>query len=84
MSAATQDTARAAVARLQSRARHADAGVVTEMARSLRREARGERERERDGQRERALSCAIEAARGRRLGARRRVTGPTRLSAPLA
>jgi hypothetical protein len=43
------------------RMRHADAGVVSEMARSLHRDARSERERADESVRAREIVCAVEA-----------------------
>jgi hypothetical protein len=43
------------------RMRHADAGVVSEMARSLHREARNERERAGESAPAQEIVCAIEA-----------------------
>jgi hypothetical protein len=45
------------------RMRHADAGVVSEMARSLHRDARSEREHAGEGVSTREIVCAIEATR---------------------
>jgi hypothetical protein len=47
--------------RVAMRTRRADAGVVSEMARSLHREARSERERGVERGRAREIVCAIEA-----------------------
>ena len=47
--------------RVAVRIRHADAGVVSEMARSLHRDARSERERAGESVRAPEIVCAIEA-----------------------
>jgi hypothetical protein len=45
------------------RMRHADAGVVSEMARSLHLDARSERERAGESVRAREIACAVEVGR---------------------
>jgi hypothetical protein len=64
--------------------RHADAGVVSEMARSLHRDANSARERAGVGEsvRTREIACAIEA--DRRMRARRVLTTRPRRAALIA
>jgi hypothetical protein len=57
-----------------ARARHVDAGVVTEMARSLRRDARLVRERTQRDRLRRAEAGAIETVRARSRARTRRFT----------
>ncbi len=64
------------------RTRHADAGVVSEMARSLHRDARSERERAGESVRTREIVCAIEA--GRRVRPLRVLTTRPRRAALIA
>ena len=62
--------------------RHADAGVVSEMARSLHRDARSERERAGESARKREITCAIEV--GRRVRPPRVLTTRPRRAALIA
>ena len=64
------------------RMRHADAGVVSEMARSLHRDARSEREGAGESVRAREIVCATEA--GRRVRAPRVLTTRSRRAAVIA
>jgi hypothetical protein len=82
MSAASRDISRG---QADVRSRHADAGLVTEVARSLRRDARQVREHDRtaraiEARRARELDRTGRALRARRScsrsGARRQLSGP--------
>jgi hypothetical protein len=68
--------------RVAVRMRHADAGVVSEMARSLHCDAKSERERAGESVRTREIACATEA--GRRVRPPRVLTTRSRRAAVIA